>query len=117
MSRHNNVDQRRSQQAAGKARQALRKAAKEPATRHEAAGQILNSYLVDKLNQPISGLNQTELTGLLKESGLESELIKNTLLVQSMSEMGRFSPGESDFASEDILKATEEVINHLEKSF
>jgi len=117
MSRNNNVDQRRSQQAAGKARQALRKSAKEPETRHEAAGHILNSYLAEKLNQNISGLNQTELAGLLKEAGLESELIDNTLLVQSVSEMGRYSPGESDFASGDILKATEEAINQLEKSF
>jgi hypothetical protein len=117
MSRNNSVDQRRSRQAAGKAREALRKAAKEPATRHEAAGHILNSYLADKLNQSIRGLNQNELAGLLKEAGLDSELISNTLFVQSVSEMGRYSPGESDFASGDILKATEEIIDQLEKSF
>jgi hypothetical protein len=116
-SRENNVEKRRSQQAAGKARQALRKAAQEPATRHEAAGHILNGYLADKLNQSISGLTQSELAGLLYAAGLGSELIETTLRVQSVSEMGRFAPGADDFASGDILKSTEEVINQLEKGF
>ncbi len=117
MSRENNVEKRRSQQAAGKARQALRKAAQEPASHHEAAEHILNGYLADKLNRSISGLTQSELAGLLDEAGLGSELIGTTLRVQSVSEMGRFAPGDDDLVSGDILKAAEEVINQLEKGF
>lgn len=115
-SRQDNVYARRSQQAAGKARQALRKATKEPATRHEAAGTILNGYLSEKLNQPVAGLNQTQLAHLLKAQGVAPETINDTTHLLSVSEMGRFSPGENDFASGNILKAAEEVINELDKS-
>ena len=114
--RFDNADLRRSQKAARIARQALGAARKNPDGAYEAAGQILTTYLSEKLNQSIIGLTQTSLAQMLLEKGITPELVDRVQNCLMLSEMGRYAPTNANIASGDILVETKQIINELEKS-
>jgi hypothetical protein len=114
--RHSNIDLRRSQGAAKKARRALRQSRKNPAEAHSSAGWILNDYLADKLGRSVTGLTQTELAALLQARGLDQALIGRVETCLTLSEMGRYAPGNANSANGDILAETEELIIELDKA-
>ena len=115
--RLNTVDERRSQGAAKKAKNSLRAARKQQTPNaDEISGQILTSYLEEKLNQPMTGQTQTQLNAMLLQKGIDpalAERVQNCLMV---SEMGRYAPVGINSANGDVLSETEQVINDLEKA-
>lgn len=115
-SRHYNAATRRSQQAAKKARQALRQARRSQERAYDAAGQILNSYLSEKLNHPVSGMTQSSLATLLQSRGISPRLIERVQNCLALSEMGRYAPSNDPLSGGDILTETEQVIGDLDKS-
>lgn len=115
MGQRNNVDLRKSQKAARKAQKALANARKNPELHYEAAGQILTTYLEDKLNRAVSGLTHTALADMLQDKGVEKQVIDDLLYCLTVSEMGRYAPSGVGSASEGILTQVAEVINKLER--
>lgn len=110
----NNADLHRSQKAAKKAKKALANAQKKPSQQYEAAGQILTTYLEDKLNQAVAGLTHTALASILQDKGVDKQVTDDLLYCLTVSEMGRYAPSDTGTASEGILTQVAEVINKLE---
>ena len=114
--RRNTSSERRSQSAAKRAQQALRDARKQPETEaNEAAGQILNRYLEEKLAISVTGQTQTELAGILTEKGLDPALAERVQTCLMLSEMGRYAPTGINAENNNLLSETEQVIIALDK--
>jgi hypothetical protein len=113
----NNAGLARSSKARKKARQALIQARKQKQDAYSAAGQILTTYLADKLNQPVVGLTQQQLAELLVQRGISTELIERVNNTLSDAEMGHYSPDASspDHAA-NMLKAVDLLTRDLEKA-
>ena len=112
-----NVGQARSARAYKVARKSLSEARRGNNDRYIASGQILTSYLADKLNQPVVGLTQDSLADLLKSKGLDPVLLEQVHDCLAESDMGRFGPGGSTPGHSDrLLDRTEELIGYLEKT-
>jgi hypothetical protein len=114
--RTDNASTRRSQQAAKRANQALRQTRKNSDEGYGAAGQILLTYLSEKMNQPVSGLTQADLAQLLQERGLAPDLVDRVQHCLTISEMGRFAPAGAFSSNGDLLTETKQVIDELDKS-
>ncbi len=111
----NNAGLARSSQARKKARRALAQAQKQNGDIFKNAGQILTTYLADKLDQPVLGLTHPALIELLTERSLKPELIERVHICLSDAELGRFSPdaGTPDHAR-NLLKEIDILIGDLE---
>lgn len=109
------ADARRSSKAAKKAQQALKAVRKQPET-SSAAGQILLTYLSEKLNRSVTGLTQTSLGTLLAEQGVDAALIARVQNVLTLSEMGRYAPSGQTLAGNDLLMETAATIDTLEEA-
>jgi hypothetical protein len=109
------ADLRRSKGAAGKAQKALKEAQKQ-GLGQETAGPILNSYMEDKLNQPVSGLSQTQLAALLSAKEVDENLSRRVQNCLMLSEMGRYAPAELTLKQGDLWTETAAVIDELDKS-
>jgi hypothetical protein len=112
----NNAGLARSSKAHKKAKQALSQARKQKQDRYSAARQILNTYLADKLNQPVVGLTQPRLAELLAERGVDARLIERVNICLLEAEMGHYSPDASnpDHAT-NLLKEIDILIRDFEK--
>ncbi len=115
--RLSNPAARRSEKAAKRAKQALRQASNNPAHAYNTAGQILTDYIADKLDRPITGLTQTDLSQVLLSRGIEPALVERVQTCLMFSEMGRYAPDSALSGSGDILDATSRLIEELEKAF
>ena len=112
-----NVDQVRSAQAHRKARRAIAAARKETQDLYIVTGQILTTYLTDKLYQPVVGLTQDKLAELLQARHISAELIAQVSRCLTECDMGRFGPGGSTPGhAENLLDRTEDLIADLEKA-
>ena len=113
----NNAGLARSSQARKKAKQALARVEKQKGDTYSTAGQVLTTYLADKLNQPVAGLTHQALAALLGEKGLQPELIERVNACLTDAELGRFSPEANDPAhAANLLREIDVVIGDLEKS-
>jgi hypothetical protein len=92
----NNASLVRSSQARKKAKKALAQARKQGGNAYDAAGQILTTYLSDKLDRPLAGLTHQALAACLAERGVDSDLAERVEVVLVSSELGRFAPGAED---------------------
>ncbi len=121
---HANQGLLRSSQARKKARQALTRARQHLSQGSDVVdiygtvGQILTSYLADKLNQPVAGLTYEALGALLAARGLSSDLVERVRVCLMRTESARFSP-ESRVPghAEDLLQDLKELIDDLEQAF
>jgi hypothetical protein len=112
----NNAGLARSSQALKKARQALARARRESGDTYSTGGQVLTSYLSDKLGQPVAGLTHQALAALLEEKGLGPELVDRVNACLTDAELGRFSPEANDPAhAANLLKEIDVLIGILEK--
>ena len=83
---------------------------------YSAAGQVLTTYLADKLNQPVAGLTHQALATLLGEKGVDPQLIEQVDVSLTNAELGRFSPEASDPAhAENLWKEINLLIDDLER--
>lgn len=113
----NNLGLARSSQARKKARRALTQARKQRQGAYEAAGQILTTYLADKLDRPVAGLTHQALADLLAQQGVKTELIERIEVCLVSSELGRFAPGaDSPDHAASLLKEVSILIDALEQS-
>jgi hypothetical protein len=107
---------RRSKKAAGKARQALQQAGKGPGgDLYRACGQVLTTYLAQKLDRSLTGMTQNGIATLLVEQGIEAELAERVQRCLMLSEMGRYAPADLYKASDELLAETDELIVELDK--
>jgi hypothetical protein len=112
----NNAGLARSSQALKKARQELARARRESDDPYSAGGQVLTSYLSDKLDQPVAGLTHQALAALLEEKGLGPELVDRVNACLTEAELGRFSPDANDPAhAANLLGEIDILIRELEK--
>jgi hypothetical protein len=94
--REGNASLARTSQARKKARQALARALKQGGDAYASAGQILTTYLSDRLDRPLAGLTHQALAELLAERGVDAGLAGRVDGVLVSSELGRFAPGADD---------------------
>ncbi len=106
----------RSQQAQKKANKAIKQAQKQGSDPYASASQILLTYLTEKLNQPVQGLTQKELTVLLTDEGVATAVAQKAIDILTTCEMGRYAPvQDSHLQSDNLLDYTKQVIGELEK--
>lgn len=105
----------RSSRARKRAKKALAQARKTGDV-YDVAGQILTTYLADKLNRPVAGLTHQALAELLAGQGVGAELIERVELCLVSSELGRFAPeaNSPDYAS-SLLQEVDRLTRSLEK--
>ncbi len=113
---HDNADAIRSKQAAKKAQQTLAQARKNPETAAKSAGWILNIYLADKLNRSVAGRTQSRLAEILREAGVQDELVGRVQDALTFGENSRYAPAGHGTATDDLLTETEQIVAELEKS-
>jgi hypothetical protein len=112
----NDPSQRRRNEAAKKARLAVRAAYKRPAEVYDAASQILVTFISEKLTRPISGLTRDELDQLLRSEGVDEDLIERVQNHITLSEFGRYAPSEENSSPKELLRRTEKLIMELDKA-
>jgi hypothetical protein len=111
-------DRVRSSQARKKARAALAAAQKQRHDLYDTAGQVLLTYLSDKLNQPVVGLTRQALAALLLDQGLQPDLIERVNGCLAETESGRFAPEANDPGhAEKLVNTVDHLIGDLEKAF
>jgi BatD DUF11 like domain len=110
-----NAAAQRSRKAAGQADQALRAAAKDPQTAHEAAGRILVDYLSARLQRPVSGLTQSALAEEMLACDVDPGLVVRVQGILTRSELGRYAPAGYSGSTGDLLAETRQVIDDLER--
>lgn len=112
----NNLSLVRSSQARKKAKRALARARKQDQDAYGAAGQVLTSYLTDKLDRPVAGLTHQALADLLAQRGAGTDLTERVEVVLVSSELGRFAPGaDNPDHARSLLREVDILINALEK--
>lgn len=112
-----NIGSTRSAQAYKRAKKAISEARRGNEDRYIASGQILTTFLADKLNEPVVGLTQDSLADLLTAKGLDTVLLDQVQDCLAESDMGRFGPGGNAPGHADrLLDKTEELIGYLEKT-
>lgn len=94
----------------------LAKAQRAGVDSYAAADHAILGYLSDKLNRPTAGLTNTNLIGLLKETGLHLTLVERVEAILTQIDMGRFAPG-GEAAVESFIAETHKLIDDLENSF
>ena len=112
----NDPSQRRRNEATKKARRAVRAVNKRHADVYDAAGQILVTFISEKLTRPISGLTQDELDELLRSEGVAEDLIERVQNCITLSESGRYAPSEENSSPKELLRRTEKLIMELDKA-
>ena len=110
-----NPEIQRKRQAAKQAQREIRKARKNPDDARNAAGRILTQYLTDKLNQPVVGQTQEDLTKLLMGCGIDTDLVERVQSCLVLSELGQYAPMSDQATTGDLLDETEILIFQLEK--
>jgi hypothetical protein len=114
--RLNSVSLRRSKQAASKAHRALREAGKDAATDlYQACGQVLTTYLAEKLDRSLTGMTQSGVVQLLRESGVEADLADRVERCLMLSEMGRYAPADVYKAGDELIAETLSLVDELDK--
>ncbi|MCA9975122.1 MAG: hypothetical protein KC413_05205, partial [Anaerolineales bacterium] len=101
-------------QAGKRAHQALRQARQTGADPYAVSTQVILTYLKDKLGQPVVGLTRSALAALLAETAVTESAAAQLLALLDQSDLARFAPG-SQQGGDDLLAATEQLINHLEQ--
>ena len=110
----NNPEAKRSQKAAKKAYQALKRVAIDSSDYYSSVGRILTTYISDKLNRSIAGLTQVELSGLLLAQGVDNNLVGQVRTCLTISEIGQYAPIHQMNPKEVHLE-TKSLIAELEK--
>lgn len=112
-----NLGLARSSNAQKKARKALAQARRQKENDTSTAGQILTTYLADKLGQPVAGLTHQSLAELLNQRAITPDLIERVEVCLVSSELGRFAPGaDSPDHAKSLLKEVDILIAALEKA-
>ncbi len=112
----NNSELARSSKAARQARQALSHTRQQQGDElYRQAGQLLTTYLADKLNQPVLGLTRASRTELLQQRGLPPTLIERVNTCLTDAEQGSYSPAAAgpDHA-QNLLTEIDRLILELE---
>jgi hypothetical protein len=107
----------RSAQARRKAKKAIAQARKEKGSAYSAVGQILTTYLAEKIDRPVAGLTHQALDDVLAGYGVKPDLIERVEVCLVSSELGRFAPGaDNPDHAESLLREAELLIDALEKA-
>jgi hypothetical protein len=107
----------RSAQARKKAKRAMAQVRKEKGGAYGAVGQILTTYLSDKLDQPVAGLTHQALDEVLAGKGVTPDLIERVEVCLVSSELGRFAPGaDNPDHAKSLLREVDLLIDALEKA-
>ena len=80
---------------------------------YAAIEQAAWTYLSDRLSIPTAELNKDNIAALLRDKGVNEELIAKVKNVLSTAEFARYAPS-TDHAMEELYSATSNLINNLE---
>ena len=105
---------KRSQKAAKKAYQAVKKVDINSSDYYNSVGRIMTTYISDKLNRSVAGLSQAELSGLLLAQGVDNNLVGQVRTCLTISEIGQYAPIHQMNPKEVHLE-TKSLIAELEK--
>lgn len=101
-----------------KAINTLHQLKQQPTDAYASAGQILNKYLTDKLNQPTTGLTQTALCQRLAQHHIPQNLRDHVTDQLQKVEMGRFAPhSQAERQTSRFLRDLEALLGELEEAF
>lgn len=109
-----NPEAKRNQKAAKKAYQALKAVDINSPEYFSNVGRILTTYLSDKLNRPVAGLTQAELSGLLLAHGVSNQLVEQVRTCLTISELGQYAPIQGA-GTKDVHLETKSLIAEIEK--
>ena len=112
----NDPSLRRRNEAAKKARRAIRTANKKPPEVYDAASQILVTFISEKLTRPITCSTREKFSHLMRSEGVDVDLIKRVQNHITMSESGRYAPSEENSSPKELLRRTEKLIMELDKA-
>jgi hypothetical protein len=113
----NNLGLARSSKARKKAKKSLARARESKQDDYALAGQILTTYLAEKLDRPVAGLTHQARADLLAQRGVQPDLTERVEVLLVSSELGRFAPGaDSQDPARSLLKETGMLIDALERS-
>jgi hypothetical protein len=112
----NNPEARRSQKAAKKAYQALKRVDVDSSEYYHEVGRILTTYLSEKLNLSVIGITQIELSDLLIIHGINTALVEQVQACIAISEMGQYAP-TSQIKPGEFHAETRSLIAKLEVQF
>lgn len=116
--RRENADLLRTMRALPRARRRLNVARRSEQDIYQTMNQVLQTYLSDKLGQPVNGLTQVALAERLFEAQLPDELIDQVLQSLAEAEMGRFGPLTARTTPKAYrLDELETLISALDKAF
>ena len=110
----NNPEAKRSQKAAKKAYQALKRVDINSSDYYSSVGRILTTYISDKLNRSVAGLTQAELSGLLLAHGVNNDLVKQVRTCLTISEIGQYAP-TYQMNTKEVHLETKSLIAEFEK--
>ncbi len=110
----NNPEAKRSQKAAKKAYQALKRVDINSSDYYSSVGRILTTYISDKLNRSVAGLTQAELSGLLLAQGVNNDLVEQVRTCLTISEIGQFAP-TYQMNTKEVHLETKSLIAEFEK--
>ena len=112
---NDNPEIQRNRHAAKQAQREIRKERKNPDDARNAAGRILTQYLTDKLNRPVVGQTQEDLSKLLMGWGIDTDLVERVQSCLMLSELGQYALMSYRATTGDLLDETETIIFQLEK--
>ncbi len=104
-----------SQQALRKAVKDLDRLQRSGQSDYESLNSILIQYLVAKLNQPITGLTQSELGDLLRSKGVDGNLIENVQACLELNAINQYAPSRIDHKNADPVADIRDLISKLDK--
>jgi len=107
---------RRSKRAAANAYKRLDHNGKKDGNAAAEIPMIINNYLKEKLNLPVSGLTHAELAATLQDYGADQETIKCLGELFMLIESRRFAPNSSTATRSELLQEGRVLIGRLEKS-
>ena len=72
------------------------------------------TYLSDRLSIPTAQLNKENISQILREKGVEEQLIQMVNSVLTTAEFARYAP-TADYALQQMYETTTQLINLLEE--
>ncbi len=110
----NNVSLIRSSQARKKAKKSLSQA--QGVDIYSIGGQVLTTYIAEKLNRPVVGLTHKALAQTLADKGVDETLTHQVEACLMACDLGRFAPESSNPShAPELLTQIDWLIDELEK--
>jgi len=110
-----NPNEYRRSRAAHNAEKILKNGERKKQDPYATVGIALTGYLSDRFNCSISGMTYTELVDFLSSQGLPPSITKQVRNLLTISDGGRYAPGQPNLGDIALHNQTRQVIAQIEK--